>query len=147
MLPITGLTGGNLPNHPTMAGRWACGSPPAKTYQYMEYAKSNLALAQNFQVNRADHTPERDRDDSQHPFGNQATARVACSRREAAWACYSCYMLTQPRCESMPPQSALGFASQPYGWFAFSRMMTLAGPFDTESASAHVGQASHLTVG
>jgi hypothetical protein len=40
-----------------------------------------------------------DQDDSQHPFGDQATA--------------ICKIV------------ALGFASQPYDWFAFSRMMTL----------------------
>jgi hypothetical protein len=61
-----------------------------------------------------------DQDNSQHPFGDQAAT--------------SCKFV------------ALGFASQPYDWFAFSRMMTLAGPLDTESASDRVGQASRLTV-
>jgi hypothetical protein len=49
----------------------------------MEYAKSNLALAQNFQVSRADHTLKRDRDDSQHPFGDQATALTRISEKLA----------------------------------------------------------------
>jgi hypothetical protein len=51
-------------------------------------------------------------------------------------------MLTQLRCESMPPSSALGFASQPYDWFAFSRMMTLQARLTRNYASAHVGQDS-----
>ena len=68
----------------------------------MEFAKSNLVLAQNIQVSRADRTAKHDRDDSQHPFGNPA-----------ATACKA---------------TVLGFASQPFDWFAFSRMMTLAGP-------------------
>jgi hypothetical protein len=94
----------------------------------MEYAKSNLALAQNIQVSRADHTPKCDRDDSQHPFGNPATAT-------------DCEFQRNRRI-----RAALGFASQPCDWFAFSRMMTLAGPLTRNFASAHVGQASHLTV-
>ena len=43
-------------------------------------------------------------------------------------------------------RAALGFASQPFDWFAFSRMMTLAGPLTRNFASADVGQALHLTV-
>src|SRR5262245_14237207 len=93
----------------------------------MEYAKSNLALAQNIQVSRADHTTKHDRDDSQHPFGNPATATDCEFQRNRR------------------TRAALGFASQPYDWFAFSRMMTLAGPLTRNFASAHVGQASHLT--
>jgi hypothetical protein len=65
----------------------------------MEFAKSNLALAQNIQVSRADRTLKHGRDDSQHPFGNPATTTCKVE--------------------------VLGFASQPFGWFAFSRMMTL----------------------
>jgi len=65
----------------------------------MEFAKSNLALAQNFQVSRADRTLKINQDDSQHPFGNPATTICKIT--------------------------ALGFASQPFDWFAFSRMMTL----------------------
>jgi hypothetical protein len=61
-----------------------------------------------------------DQDDSQHPFGDQATTR----------------------CKFV----ALGFASQPYDWFAFSRMMTLQARLTRNYASAHVGQASHLTI-
>jgi hypothetical protein len=57
-----------------------------------------------------------DRDDSQHPFGDQATA--------------TCKVV------------ALGFASQPYDWFAFSRMMTLQARLTRNYASAHVGQDS-----
>jgi hypothetical protein len=54
------------------------------------------------------------RDDSQHPFGDQATAV----------------------CKTV----ALGFASQPCDWFAFSRMMTLQARLTRNYASAHVGQ-------
>ena len=61
-----------------------------------------------------------DRDNSQHPFGDQAAT--------------SCKFV------------ALGFASQPYDWFAFSRMMTLQARLTRNYASAHVGQASHLTI-
>ena len=61
-----------------------------------------------------------DRDNSQHPFGDQAATT----------------------CKVM----ALGFASQPYDWFAFSRMMTLQARLTRNYASAHVGQASHLTI-
>jgi len=78
-------------------------SPPAKTYQNMEFAKSNLALAQNIQVSRADRTAKHDRDDSQHPFGNPA-----------ATACKA---------------TVLGFASQPFDWFAFFEDDDAAGPF------------------
>ena len=60
-----------------------------------------------------------DQDDSQHPFGDQATTKCKFE--------------------------ALGFASQPYDWFAFSRMMTLQARLTRNYASAHVGQASHLT--
>jgi hypothetical protein len=61
-----------------------------------------------------------DQDDSQHPFGNQAST--------------SCKFV------------ALGFASQPFDWFAFSRMMTLQARLTRNYASAHVGQALHLTI-
>ena len=54
MLPITGPLDGNLPNHHTMVEQTGLRSPPAKTYQNMEFAKSNLVLAQNIQVSRAD---------------------------------------------------------------------------------------------
>ena len=59
----------------------------------------------NIQVSRADHPPKHDQDDSQHPFGDQAAA---------IWFRIEIRTIV-----------ALGFASQPYDWFAFSRMMTL----------------------
>src|SRR4051812_18207276 len=46
-----------------------------------------------------------DRDDSQHPFGDQATTTCLSAAADTV--------------------VALGFASQPHDWFAFSRMMTL----------------------
>ena len=58
--------------------------------------------------------------DSQHPFGGQATGHF--------WP-------------------ALGFAPQPYDWFAFSRMMTLQALITRRSKSPCVGQASSLTEG
>ena len=61
-----------------------------------------------------------DRDDSQHPFGNPATTICKIA--------------------------ALGFASQPFDWFAFSRMMTLQARLTRNYASAHVGQALNLTM-
>jgi len=42
---------------------------------------------------------------SQHPFGNPASERPTARERDAR-------------------SSALGFAPQPYDWFALSRMMT-----------------------
>jgi len=60
-----------------------------------------------------------DQDDSQHPFGDQATAM----------------------CKIV----ALGFASQPYDWFAFSRMMTLQALVRKTKFRPNVGQALSLT--
>jgi hypothetical protein len=57
-----------------------------------------------------------DQDNSQHPFGNPAT--TICKIE------------------------VLGFASQPFDWFAFSRMMTLQARLTRNYASAHVGQDS-----
>jgi hypothetical protein len=67
-----------------------------------------------------------DRDDSQHPFGDQATA---------IWLSAAADTIV-----------ALGFASQPYDWFAFSRMMTMQARFTRNYASAHVGQAVSPTM-
>jgi len=86
----------------------------------MEFAKSNLALAQNFQVSRADRTLKSDQDNSQHPFGNPAT--TICKIE------------------------VLGFAYQPFDWFAFFEDDDACRPVNTEHASAHVGQALRLTV-
>ena len=68
----------------------------------MECAKSNLALAQNFQVSRADQALKLDQDNSQHPFGNPATTICKIA--------------------------VLGFASQPFDWFAFFEDDDAAGP-------------------
>jgi hypothetical protein len=59
--------------------------------------------------------------DSQHPFGNQATDHK--------------YHAKHGR------ERPFGFASQPYGWFAFSRMMTLQALMSRNYASPYVGQA------
>jgi hypothetical protein len=67
-----------------------------------------------------------DRDDSQHPFGDQATAICLSAAADTI--------------------VALGFASQPYDWFAFSRMMTMQARFTRNYASAHVGQAVSPTM-
>src|SRR3954468_22149678 len=93
--------------------------PPKKAYQNMEYAKSNLALAQNIQVSRAEPCGEAQ-------FG--PTANILSATR-----------LPHSVCQfqrNLPTSVALGFASQPYDWFAFSRMMTLAGPLPRNYASA-----------
>jgi hypothetical protein len=68
----------------------------------MEIAKSNLALAQNFQVSRAGRALKLDQDNSQHPFGNRLPQFV----------------------RSRP----YGFASQPFDWFAFFEDDDAAGP-------------------
>ena len=68
-----------------------------------------------------------DRDDSQHPFGDQATAILLSAAADTI--------------------VALGFASQPYDWFAFSRMMTLQARLTRNYASPHVGQTFKPDVG
>jgi hypothetical protein len=96
-------------------------SPPAKTYQKTWSLRNQTSrwLRTSESVVPTVHLSS-DQDDSQHPFGNQATTR----------------------CKFV----ALGFASQPFDWFAFSRMMTLQARLTRNYASAHVGQASHLTL-
>src|SRR4051812_45576939 len=73
-----------------------------------------------------------DRDDSQHPFGDQATA--TCSR-------VSLKLGSGSFGETALHVRPFGFASQPYDWFAFSRMMTLQARLTRNYASDDVGQA------
>jgi len=59
----------------------------------------------NFRKHAAPTALARDPGGSQHPFGNPATEQLTVREHDVR-------------------RPALGFAPQPYGWFAFSRMMT-----------------------
>jgi hypothetical protein len=100
LLPITGPLDGNLPNHHTVVEQMGLRFAAAKTYQKTWSLRNQTSrwLRTSKSVVPIEHLSD-DQDDSQHPFGNPATTTCKVA--------------------------VLGFASQPFDWFAFSRMMTL----------------------
>ena len=100
MLPITGPLDGNPSDHHTMVEqmglRFAAGEDLTKTWSLRNQTSRWLRTSKS--VVPTVHLSS-DQDDSQHPFGNPATTTCKVT--------------------------VLGFASQPFDWFAFSRMMTL----------------------